>query len=39
MALFLQYAWLIPALPLLACGLIFLTPLGRSRAAVKMNSR
>jgi NADH-quinone oxidoreductase subunit L len=33
MALFLQYAWLIPALPLLACGLIFLTPLGRSRAA------
>jgi NADH-quinone oxidoreductase subunit L len=33
MALFLTYSWLIPALPLLACALIFLTPLGRSRAA------
>jgi NADH-quinone oxidoreductase subunit L len=33
MALFLQTAWLIPALPLLACALITLTPLRRSKAA------
>jgi NADH-quinone oxidoreductase subunit L len=33
MGFFLQYAWLIPALPLLACALISFTPLRRSRAA------
>jgi NADH-quinone oxidoreductase subunit L len=33
MALFLQNAWLIPALPLLACVLISFTPLRRSRTA------
>ena len=33
MAIFLQYAWLIPALPLLACALITLTPLRRSGRA------
>lgn len=33
MAFFLQYAWLIPALPLLACALITFTPLRRSKAA------
>jgi NADH-quinone oxidoreductase subunit L len=33
MAFFLQMAWLIPALPLLACALITFTPLRRSRAA------
>jgi NADH-quinone oxidoreductase subunit L len=33
MAVFLQLAWLIPALPLLACALITFTPLRRSRVA------
>ncbi|HMQ35000.1 MAG TPA: NADH-quinone oxidoreductase subunit L, partial [Chloroflexaceae bacterium] len=33
MAFFLQYAWLIPALPLLGCALITFTPLRRSRLA------
>ncbi len=33
MAFFLQYAWLIPVLPLLGCALITFTPLRRSKAA------
>ncbi|PDW03973.1 NADH-quinone oxidoreductase subunit L [Candidatus Viridilinea mediisalina] len=33
MAFFLQYAWLIPVLPLLGCALITFTPLRQSKAA------
>ncbi|RRR67727.1 MAG: NADH-quinone oxidoreductase subunit L [Candidatus Viridilinea halotolerans] len=33
MAFFLQYAWLIPAMPLLGCALITFTPLRQSKAA------